>query len=48
MITLRCRETGYKVTGQNLIKTEDHYIMEIQGVTQMFRVDEWEEVRDAG
>lgn len=48
MITLRCRKTGYRVTGQNLIKTEDHYITEIQGVTHMFRIDEWEVVTDAG
>lgn len=46
MVTLRCKESGYRVTGENLIKTDDHYIVEILGVTQMFRIDEWEVVKN--
>ena len=45
MTTLRCRVTGYEVTGEFIAKTDDHYILEIGGVTQMFRVSEWEEKR---
>lgn len=44
MVTLRCKESGYKVTGKHLATTSDHYILEINGVTQMFRLNEWEEM----
>lgn len=46
MVTLRCKKSGYEVNGENLIKTDDHYIIEIYGVTQMFRIDEWEVVKN--
>jgi len=48
MITLMCKQSGYKQTGKFVAKTEDHYILEISGTTQMFRMDYWEEVRDEG
>jgi len=48
MITLKCIRSDYKQTGIFIAKTDDHYILEINGITQMFKIDEWEEVRDAG
>lgn len=46
MITLKCIQSGYKQTGIFVAKTDDHYILEINGITQMFKVCEWEELRD--
>ena len=47
MITLVCKDSGFKVKGLFIATTMDHYILEINGITQMFRIGEWEEVRDA-
>lgn len=46
MITLKCIQSGYKQTGIFVAKTDDHYVLEINGITQMFKVCEWEESRD--
>lgn len=45
MVTLRCKESGYEVNGLFVAATTDHYILEINGVTQMFRLNEWEEIK---
>lgn len=42
MVTLRCRKSGFEVEGVYVATTTDHYILEINGVTQVFRLDEWE------
>lgn len=46
MITLKDRLSGFKVIGEHVTTTTDHFVLEINGVTQMFRIGEWEEVRD--
>ena len=45
MITLRCKVSGYEVTGWYIATTTDHYILEINGITQMFKLNEWEAVK---
>ena len=44
MITLVCKESGYKVKGLFIATTIDHYILEINGITQMFKLTEWEAI----
>lgn len=43
MITLRCKVSGYLVKGLYVATTTDHYILEINGITQMFKLTDWEE-----
>lgn len=45
MITLVCKVSGYQVTGDYVTTTEDHYVIEINGITQLFKITEWEEKR---
>ena len=52
MVTLRCKESGCEVTGKHEQTTTDHFVLEIENAsgngkhTQMFKIDEWEEVRN--
>lgn len=47
LITLKDRVEGsFQVTGKFVAKTQEHYILEMHGMAQMFRIDDWEEVRD--
>jgi len=41
-----CKVSGYITEGIFIKKTEDHYILFINGVIQMFNLDEWEVERD--
>lgn len=52
MVTLRCKESGYEVTGKHEQTTTDHFVLEMENTSgngkhiEMFRIDEWEEVRN--
>ena len=52
MITLRCKQSGFEVTGKHEQTTIDHFVLEMENASgngkhlEMFRIDEWEEIRD--
>lgn len=52
MVTLRCKESGYEVTGKHEQTTTDHFVLEMENASgngkhiEMFRIDEWEVVKN--
>lgn len=54
MITLRCKQSGFEVTGKHEQTTTDQYVLEMENASgngkhlEMFNLKEWEVVTDAG
>lgn len=46
MVTLRCKKSGYEVEGELVKKTSDCYVLRVPGGMKLYRIDEWEVVKN--